>query len=133
MERPTRFKVSVGGYLGRSFQVELAGPALIYREYGRGFQLVRQTEIMPTDSDWEIFLTKLESLGFWHWRPEYANPGIVDGTSWGVEIELPSRAKLTAGSNSYPGKRRGHRGEMTEEFRAFLDAVSKLVGGMPFF
>ena len=124
---PSVFVASIGGYMGRSYSVEKMGNGLEYRRYDSGFELRQVRLIHPGEEDWVAFRQALDEIGVWEWRSDYTDPGILDGTNWGLEIRWGDRAISTGGSNGYPGGSYRSR-----TFTAFLEAVSKLVGGRPF-
>jgi hypothetical protein len=91
-----------------------------YRSFDRDAVLSVET-LEPTDQQWVDFLRVLDSLGVWGWSPEYHDPGVVDGTSWSVEISSGERSLASRGSNRFP-----------PAFEHLLAAVSHLVSGRAF-
>ena len=56
--------------------------------------------ITPTKQQWEKFWSLMEQCR--DWEPAYQNPGILDGTSWGVDVSGGGICVRTEGSNAYP-------------------------------
>ena len=119
---PSRFRLYIGGYLGHSYNVTIVGETLRYQAISQDGQ--QQTkDIIPTKEKWQRFWAKLESAGVWEWKPEYPNPGILDGTQWSIDIEHAGRSLTSRGDNNYPGKK---------AFNTFLEAVESVLGGLAF-
>lgn len=130
-QSPKQLSVSIGGYTGPSFAIELEGPYIQYTAYDSGFSDPRTEVIEVTDEQWQAFRTTLDSIDVWTWRSEYEVPEIVDGTSWSVLIAWEDALIDSSGSNGFPGNPTDD-GEPTPEFNRFLNAVSSLLGGREF-
>ncbi len=119
---PTKFKASIGGFMGSSYQVDLrADGALDYWASGRGEGMAEHVTIRPTAADWRAFRATLDALGVWKWQPEYLNESVMDGTQWSLEIAFTDHVMASHGSNKYPA-----------DFGRYLAAVEKLLGGVSF-
>lgn len=107
--------------------MELRGDTVVLRRTRRaGIDTVRA---VPTPDSWRAFWLAAERVGVHRWRARYAADGIVDGTGWNVRIEAGGRVVESSGSNAYPDRfGRKHEVRMTDDFRAFLTAVSELAG-----
>jgi hypothetical protein len=126
---PKRFEVSIGGFWGQSFGVEIAGDSLIYKTYEQGYNLIDERTITPTAIQWNRFWVPTNKLNIWKWKNRYTNPGIMDGTSWKVNIYYKNMEINSSGSNSFPGV---SQNQIRNLFNRFLGAVSNLLGGVSF-
>ena len=120
MKRPSTFSASIGGYFGNSYSVELRGERLRYQARRDDRTLVDEV-LEPTADDWAAFAASLEAARIWSWERSYSTPGVMDGTSWSVSLELDGRHVESSGSNGFPGS-----------FEMLTDAISRLVGGREF-
>ena len=76
----------------------------------------------------------LDSIGVWAWKEDYPNPGVLDGTSWRLEIAYEDTQLSSHGINNYP-KTNGtpcDSPDPTYKFRELLKAVRSLIGGLEF-
>lgn len=126
---PTVFKALVGGYTGPSYGVRWEKQALFYDYAEYGYEWQEPVELHPLPEEWQRFWAALDRIGVWEWKPRYANEGIVDGTSWKVEIEYSGRRIESAGLNAYPS---ADRPGGKDPFNEFCIAVSRLIGGRAF-
>jgi hypothetical protein len=126
LNRPTKLHASIGGYFGTSYDVELCDSSVRYSssrgDDSRSIESLTDNSpsdvtLEPTDQEWNDFLRALDSLGVWEWSPEYIFEGVMDGTSWSLEISWGDRSVTSGGSNEFP-----------PTFDRFLKAVSALVG-----
>lgn len=132
---PSKFKVSIGGYTGSSYRLELLDGTLIYKECGYAYEPVRTIEVNVTPKKWGNYWLACDKVGLWNWQPSYTDTGaeLCDGTGWEVEIIVEDREITTFGSNAFPGG-----DEFPEDcdypppFKKFLNAVRMLAGGLPF-
>jgi hypothetical protein len=151
---PKKLHIGIGGPFGPAFSVTFESGGLTYRrgDYERvdrkttveardhaGAVLVWRVwegRVIPTDEQWKEFWDTLDALRVWQWQPDYSNHDILDGTSWGIEIEYADRAVKSGGANGYPdadGKPGDKEGRKTKTFQAFSEAIKKLVGGRDFY
>lgn len=119
MAHPTQLRISIGGYFGASYSVELENVGVRYRASEQGQGRIDE-RFDPTDSEWRRFALALEQAGVWEWESDYYEPA-TDGTSWSLEISWDGRTITSQGSNAFPAS-----------FEAFLAAVSRLAGARPF-
>lgn len=92
---------SVGGFFQGFYEVsiDLVTGEVVWQMNREG-----QSETRFMDSD-EIrwFRNELSYLHLLNWQRTYMEPGVLDGTSWNVEISRGNRQKLTrSGSNQFP-------------------------------
>lgn len=126
---PHVFRATIGGFLGSTFSVEWQEEELVYESWDRGSQ-TGWIKARPTFSRWERFWDKCDELNVWEWASHYEPEFLItDGTSWEIDMQCMRGKIHCTGSNAYPPS-----GEETKskEFRAFLRAISSLVGGTPF-
>ena len=66
-----------------------------------GVKLTQHT----TAIDCKKIIRGLENCDVGYWLDEYQEPGVMDGTSWQVEVILSDGTVITKhGCNSYPGR-----------------------------
>lgn len=132
--RPKRLLITIGGYMGPSYSVELSGEGLRYEVYDQGYANPRAEVITPSDEAWTAFRAALDSIRVWRWHKDYPNPGVVDGTQWSVEIVYDDVQLTSGGDNRYPtasgAPSQGF--EDTPTFRRLIKAVRTLIGGREF-
>jgi hypothetical protein len=131
---PKRFSAYIGGFTGVSYRVELHGDALRYIRFGRGTTNPKQETITPTPEQWREFRQTLDAMKVWHWRAEYPNHGVCDGTQWSLDIAYHDRILIAHGDNNYPNDTGTPSGvaEPTSAFNRYLAAIQKLLGGRRF-
>jgi hypothetical protein len=129
-EEPRLFRAEVGGSFGPSFLVEWHVDELIY-ERMEGPDKTAWLNVQPTGARWRRFWDKCDKIGVWSWAPVYEPLSLVmDGSSWGLQIDCGRGTVLSEGSNAYPPD--GDPDE-TEDFRVLCRAISSLVGAPPFY
>lgn len=102
----TLFQAKVGGYFGPSYSLVLdpAKGTITYQYAKDGSIIDVQTKPLTTDV-WSKLIKGLISCEFVDWLSEYITQGVMDGTSWGVEVGLPyGKSICKHGSNGYPGR-----------------------------
>jgi hypothetical protein len=119
--QPTEFSAAIGGYMGRSFQLDLHGDWLIYKTYSFGYEQASEEKIALTDALWRAFIRDLKRIKVTNWQDSYIEPGVCDGTSWHVHVVTADLNIESSGSNAYP-----------KNFGGLLKAVGKLLGGREF-
>ena len=135
-DRPTSFKASIGGFFGPSFAVELTPEGdLRYARNPRTFVsddtgTTRET-VKVAPAAWDTLCNELDAIGVWHWKPNYVDASVHDGTSWSFEIEVDGQSLKSGGYNAWPGGSASSPGASSADtsFQAWLHAVSALVGG----
>ena len=128
---PNQLEISIGGYMGSSYSLELKDSGLQYEHSGDHYSNP-QIEVVPvTDEQWRAFRATLDSIGVWQWKSSYPNPGICDGTQWSASIAFQDAKVECRGDNSYP-EGEGGADENNDPFEAFLGAVQTLIGGREF-
>jgi len=131
---PTGLNVSIGGFMGPSFSIQLqANSVVVCEAYGGAHILEDRDELIPSNEDWSMFWSEFERLGIWNWRRKYSTRVCV-GTQWELEIEHAGRKVKVHGSNCYPESDARPNGDSTpaECFRQFCAAVGRLAGGREF-
>ena len=133
--KPTVFAISIGGYTGAYYSVELNRGSLLYICWRD--RIGEKYRITPSMGAWIRFWERLDEIGFWSWSGAYTTSGILDGTRWSVDVSLRLQSVQAHGSNAYPpasshaGEQR-KASEMSPEFEEFCEAVSELLGGLAF-
>lgn len=107
--------------MGTSYNVQWDGVQLEYAVFGNGFKPRKKISISADDAKWKRFWETLDLINAWGWKKDYTQKGVLDGTSWGVEIVYAGRELKSGGCNAYPPK-----------FDEFLKAVQELLGGKEF-
>ncbi|HYD47507.1 MAG TPA: hypothetical protein VEB21_04135 [Terriglobales bacterium] len=120
---PSELSISIGGYTGPSYSLELHGPYLIYQAYAEQHGLVSKWKLQPTPDQWREFWAELDRIDVWHWEANYDNPDILDGTGWRITIAHADRRLATSGSNASPGR---------DSFDAFWQALRTLISDLEF-
>ena len=126
VDKPTVMSVMIGGAFGQSYEVTYDGRELRYYSAKNFFDLKTKKArvIKPTDAQWQSFSDELERINAWKWKRDYTNPKMHDGVSWRAIVSYETsdaRDLVSYGSNSYP-----------PDFKAFLAAIQKLIGGKKF-
>ncbi len=131
---PQRFRSSIGGFLGATYNVEFRD-GLLYYLAAEGLKKNQPVKITPSVQQWREFRRALDDLNIWQWRTNYPNSrGVRDGTQWSVEIEYSDRFLKTQGDNNFPGRGGKPSGSpsYTKAFSGYTTAVRKLLGGKEF-
>lgn len=79
-----------------------------------------EEQIEPTPAQWAAFARAVDRAGVWAWEREYADPGVIDGSSWALLLRDGERRIRAEGMNAEPAG-----------FEAFVRAVRRLIGGRP--
>jgi hypothetical protein len=125
--------MSIGGFMGPSFSVELTPEGLRYESFDEGHTNRRKVMIQPQSENWEALKRAVEKANVWQWQSEYYME-MMDGTSWELEVVWGPRRIQSTGSNAYPDASGAQSKDWNPGagFEGILRAVSKLVGGRPF-
>jgi len=112
--------VYVGGYMGYSFIVDIdfKKACAKYKVYEHGCKPKSSETILLSESKIEKFLKELSKIKITEWKEHYPNPGVMDGTNWGVRFDFTNNKKFSSsGDNSYP-----------YQWKAFCNAIKELIG-----
>ena len=118
---PLGFEVSVSSFGGRSYRAELTSDGQLLYADGNGDAM--QEKVAVSDRQWKTFRKQMDRVGAWEWESEYVDPNLEDGTVWKVDIDFGDKRIFSSGSNRYPPEK---------QFKAFMRAVGKLLGGREF-
>ena len=125
--------------MGPSFSVELSESGLLYRHCEHGYEEWQTELIEVSDRRWKRFREKLDAIAIWEWQPEYANPGVQDGTHWHVIVAYDDVQIRSQGDNDYPGSASffisadpANSTTNDNSFKQWLAAVRRLIGGRAF-
>ena len=136
---PTSFKAAIGGFFGPSFAVELTPEGdLRYARNPRTFVSddagTTREIVKVAPAAWATFCQELDAIGAWHWKPNYVDASVHDGTSWSFEIVVDGKSLKSGGYNAWPGGSLSLPGASSADtsFQTWLHAVSALVGGRDF-
>lgn len=115
-------EATIGGGLGPLYQVrvDLVAGEVIWG--GQGFGIREPTSITRqlSPADVDAFRDELRAADPLHWEDRYLEPGVVDGTVWGLTITSTSGTSDHGGSNAFPGS--------WERFRELIEQTA----GQPF-
>ena len=124
---PKHFEISLGGFTGPSYRVELQDDgSLLYLHHPESFTSAPGTKkrrIKVTDAQWRQFRGALEEVDVWNWDENYTDPRILDGTQWLLRIVYDDASVYSHGSNSFPPG---------GGFKRLRSAVVELIGGREF-
>lgn len=125
--RPSVIEVSIGGFLGASYRVELESDgALLYRHNPKTLTSepgTRTRRIRVGDDQWREFRRVMDEVNVWVWKKEYIDPNVADGTQWSLRLEYADASVFSRGSNAFPEQ---------QDFERFRVAVEMLLGGREF-
>lgn len=130
--KPKKMNLSIGGYGGNSYSLELLKGKLKYELFEVGYELSKTEILSVTDDQWLSFREALDLIDVWGWGSRYEGPGICDGTQWGLEIVYEDKMKVSSGSNSYPVRAKKTSCKSEEPFELLMVAVRNLIGGRDF-
>ncbi|HEX8432289.1 MAG TPA: hypothetical protein VF625_13455 [Longimicrobium sp.] len=129
---PADLQFSTSGFGGISAMVTMRGDTVMLTRapWARGPGTVVDTvRSVPDAAEWRAFWRVAESSGVERWRGRYMAEGVADGVGWGLRIVADGRTIESQGSNAFPDRDgREHEERETPEYRAFVDALSTLVG-----
>lgn len=125
-EFPREFHFYLGGYGGPHHEIRWECHQLHYVNSSMGPGMGYPVSSMLLVDEWQHFWDSMDRMEVWNWpRRCTGNEGVCDGTQWKFKIGHGDRAVHSAGSNAYPFTADI---EPPLAFRAFVDAVSRLVG-----
>ena len=111
---------SVGGYMGYSFAVEINFQKTLaeYKVFDRGYEPKSTKTVKLSKIKIANFLKTLNTIKITEWKECYPNPGIMDGTNWGIEINFNNNEKLiSSGDNAFP-----------RQWKTFCNGIQELIG-----
>jgi hypothetical protein len=124
---PRVFEVSIGGFFGASYRVELQPDGtLLYRHNPKTLISepgTRTRRVRVGDDQWREFRRLMDEVDVWVWRKDYIDPRVVDGTQWSLRLEYADASVFSRGSNAFPEQ---------QDFERFRVAVVMLLGGREF-
>ena len=131
---PRRLSAVIGGFLGKTYRVELEGEKLIYTVLNPGNRVAARETITPKPAQWTEFWRTLDEIGVWRWHSEYLNPAVLDGTQWSLDLAEAGHAVKAHGSNTYPeaDARPSRDATPTKTFNHYLAALRTLLDNRPF-
>lgn len=96
-------KASVGGYFGGSYNVDfdLTTGSLTWSHWDRGEEVATEFKTAKEATVKKI-IEELKIINLLNWKREYIEPGVLDGTSWSVELIRDGRNIKKYGENKYP-------------------------------
>jgi hypothetical protein len=115
------FWISIGGYSGPSYSVEIQGENLLYKIYGSSYILEKTESMKPSPMQLDKFWEDCDEINIWQWKTRYEDPDIIDGYSWKVDIKRGGKSIHSSGSNKTPA-----------QFHKFLESVRELLGDVKF-
>ena len=112
-------KAFVGGFMGRSYQVEInmSDSTAEYKVLESGYIPLTEETIMLEVEQMKKLLRVLDKVDILNWDEHYENINVLDGTNWSVELMFSNTIFQTGGSNAYP-----------EQWNEFCGALEKVIG-----
>lgn len=111
-------KASVGGYFGGYYNVEIELNNLkttwTHGGHGKEEETIHKKIRAATATR---FIEQMKMVDLLNWKSKYIEPGVCDGTQWGVEIVTDVRTISKYGDNKFP-----------DEWDMFCKSVSSLTG-----
>ena len=98
-------KVSVGGYMGVSYKVEIDFQSLLaeYTTFDSGYEFRGSKKIYLSKEKIATFLKSVDVLNINKWKRHYKNSDIRDGTSWSIEVCFDDNKEyVSTGNNAFP-------------------------------
>jgi hypothetical protein len=133
---PAVFGVYFGCFADTSYGLWWDDDHLVYERFSRGYQEPTQLRLSPSNAQWLRFWRTVDRIDLWSWRARYEagarfepDAQTRDGTHWSVTLTHAGRRVETSGDSAGPG---AVDLDESSAFAAFLDAVSRLIGGRPF-
>jgi hypothetical protein len=93
------FEYSSGGFPGPFFRVQLIDHFLCCEEIDEKNVFTSYSVNVLNNTDWNEMIAYLETR---KWKGDYKDSSVLDGTQWGLEIDLPNIKLKAMGSNKYP-------------------------------
>lgn len=108
-------KASVGGFFGGYYKVEIDLAALQVRWSSEGGLESDKAEKSIRRATTDTIIEEMKMVNLLDWKRKYIEPGVMDGTSWSVEIIRDGRNIHKSGSNKFP-----------EEWELFCSSIRKI-------
>ena len=133
---PGEFEVYLGSFGDTAYGVWWDGDHLVYESFRTGYQDREQLRLSPSDAQWRRFWRTMDEIDVWRWSARYEagarfepQTQTRDGTHWSLTLAHAGRIVESSGDSAGPGAV-----DLDESvaFAAFLEAVSRLIGGRPF-
>lgn len=129
---PTALEFSIGGYGGGGSRVTLVGDTVVMFRLSPAWTPgtpIDTVRVVPDSVAWRAFWSATKQAGTDRWGGQYNANGIADGLGWDLSLAAGGRQVVSSGSNAYPDRSgKKHEGDVTDEFRVFVAALSDLVG-----
>ncbi len=133
---PDLFEVFVGSSRDDSYGAWWDGSVVIYESFGPDFRGCEQLLLAPSGAQWQRFWRSMDELEVWQWGNRY-DPGtrfepqavVRTGVHWSLELAHDGHKASSSGDGAGPGSV-----DLDESvpFAAFLEAVTRLLGGQRF-
>ena len=125
---PDKFLFSIGAHGSDSFEVRWDGEMVVFAHRSSRNKLLALERVAPSSVDWGAFWTWMDEHGCWDWPEVCVNKiAVADGSHWNLVIDVGDRHLISGGNNAYPGS---EGADPSDEFRAFLDQMGRLLGGL---
>ena len=129
---PTALEFSIGGYGGGGSRVTLVNDTVVMWRVSPAWTPgtpIDTVRVVPDSAAWRAFWSATRLAGTGQWRSQYNADGIADGLGWDLRLAASGRQIVSYGSNAYPDRSgQKHEGDVTDDFRIFVAALSDLVG-----
>jgi len=129
---PTALEFSIGGYGGGGSRVTLVNDTVVMWRVSPAWTPgtpIDTVRVVPDSAAWRAFWSATRLAGTSQWRSQYNADGIADGLGWDLRLAASGRQIVSYGSNAYPDRSgQKHEGDVTDDFRIFVAALSDLVG-----
>ena len=129
---PAALEFSIGGYGGGGSRVTLVSDTVVMWRVSPAWTPgtpIDTVRVVPDSAAWRAFWSATRQAGADQWRGQYNADGIVDGLGWDLRLVAGGGQIVSYGSNAYPDRSgKKHEGDVTDDFRRFVAALSDLVG-----
>jgi hypothetical protein len=133
---PAELDLYLGCFADTAFGLWWENDHLVYESFGRGYNDREQQRLSPSEAQWLHFWRTMDEIDVWRWHARY-EPGkrydppdeTRDGTHWSLTLARAGRRVESSGDGAGPD---AIDLDESARFSALLEAVSRLVGGLPF-
>jgi len=129
---PTALEFSIGGYGGGGSRVTLVGDTVVMWRISPAWTPgtpIDTVRVAPDSAAWRTFWLAAKQAGTDQRQGRYNASGIADGLGWDLRLVAGGRQIVSSGSNAYPDRSgRKREGDVTDDFRNFVAALSNLAG-----